>query len=446
MRAYYATKISTNISKMPNGFLLCKNVPIARTGTQDYKGFELGINDRPDDLFQVHRSEDEVFDIAALASFEGVSFVDEHPSIDVTADNAAIYSRGFVKDVRRGEGADNDKVVADIIVTDVNAIAEIENGKREISCGYICDYKTDDDGKIYQCNIRGNHVALVGRGRAGQTVAIKDAKPLNIQNLNNERKTKFMNSKTKAEDTKAKGILSKFFSSLSTDANPDDVAEIAEQLVESLEEAVEQAEDDAGVEITKEIVDPAEIKKDEATNEDKVMAMLMELSRDINEIKSRVDGMNSTDKKDSDPLDELEKMVSGEESVTKPVEEMDEIAEDEENPALDNGIVEPAGKETGSTATADQIHDAIVTAKKTVAEIKDANTRKIVSDSMAKLIRQTYGITPTTPKGSYSTILKIKQNNANKANDAAIPFDNMDDRQAAYNSRNPHINKQGGTQ
>lgn len=55
-------------------------------------------------------------------------------------------------------------------------VDEIKSGvKREISSGYECEY-VEENGKIYQRNIRGNHVALVQAGRAGNQVKIYDEK------------------------------------------------------------------------------------------------------------------------------------------------------------------------------------------------------------------------------------------------------------------------------
>ena len=60
------------------------------------------------------------------------------------------------------------------------AIDEIVSGvKREVSAGYDCEY-VEKDGKIYQQNIRGNHVALVQAGRAGNRVKIKDSKKITL--------------------------------------------------------------------------------------------------------------------------------------------------------------------------------------------------------------------------------------------------------------------------
>ena len=32
---YYGTRLSENISRRPEGYLLCLNVPVARSGTQE---------------------------------------------------------------------------------------------------------------------------------------------------------------------------------------------------------------------------------------------------------------------------------------------------------------------------------------------------------------------------------------------------------------------------
>ena len=173
-RAYYGSKISDNITELSDGCLLCSNVPVARTGTYQYLREELGL-DGPG-IVDVYRTEDEVFNDTAIASFEGKAFTDTHPSVDVTADNFSVYGKGDIHNVHRGKGDMDQMLVADIIVRDPVVIDEIKSGaKREISAGYDCEY-VERDGKIYQTNIRGNHVALVQAGRAGSKVRIYDNK------------------------------------------------------------------------------------------------------------------------------------------------------------------------------------------------------------------------------------------------------------------------------
>jgi len=171
-RFYYGSRISDNMVRTPEGFLICSNVPIARTGTYQYLTSEVGLEGN--EIIDVYREPSEVFSPQTIASFEGKTFTLSHPHEDVTVNNWPMYAKGEITKVRRGTGAESQFLMADIIVKDPIAIAEIESGKREVSAGYDCDYVIRDN-KIYQTNIRGNHVALVDRGRAGKDVAIRDS-------------------------------------------------------------------------------------------------------------------------------------------------------------------------------------------------------------------------------------------------------------------------------
>lgn len=180
-KAYYGSKISDNITMLDNGCLVCFNVPIARTGVYKYLREELGLDGNPDDIIDVYRTSEEVFDKKTIASFEGKAFTDTHPVCDVTADNWNIYGKGELSNVRRGEGNESHLLIADIIVRDPIVINEIQSGaKREVSAGYECEY-VEENGKIYQKHIRGNHVALVQSGRAGSQVRIKDEQKIKIR-------------------------------------------------------------------------------------------------------------------------------------------------------------------------------------------------------------------------------------------------------------------------
>ena len=172
-KAYFGSRISDHILKTPEGFLICKDVPIARTGTQQYRGCEFG-GPVADGIYNVQRPEAEVFDRAAVASFEGKPVCDEHPEEDVTPDNYGRYMKGVCRDVRRGDGDLSNCLVADLVIYDADLIGKIEAGKREISCGYDCLWNPTSDSSYDQLEIRGNHVAVVDRGRAGHKFAIRD--------------------------------------------------------------------------------------------------------------------------------------------------------------------------------------------------------------------------------------------------------------------------------
>ncbi|WWV73758.1 hypothetical protein SOV_51830 [Sporomusa ovata DSM 2662] len=75
--------------------------------------------------------------------------------------------------MRRGKSNESDILLADFFIYDPILISLIRNGKRAVSCGYDCLYVLA--GKKYeQRQIRGNHIAIVKRARAGKRIAIKE--------------------------------------------------------------------------------------------------------------------------------------------------------------------------------------------------------------------------------------------------------------------------------
>jgi len=171
MLAYYGTKISEHMTDTPEGYLVCRDVPIARTGDMVYRAGELELEGDPDRLVTVRREEAEVFSPAAIASFEGKDVTAGHPAEMVGPENHAAYTKGHVQNVRR----EGDYLLADLLVKDAALISDIRNNiVREVSCGYHCQYVPDGSG-YRQEHIRGNHVAVVPHGRAGRAVAIKDS-------------------------------------------------------------------------------------------------------------------------------------------------------------------------------------------------------------------------------------------------------------------------------
>lgn len=163
----------------PEGFLVCVDVPIARTGDYEYnanEGQSPGIQPGDDGKIISKREPAEVFAPAALASFEGKPVTIGHPTEDVTPANWKQYAVGTVSNVRRGSGDDADKVIADLIISDRSAIEAINQGLRELSCGYDVTLQQKERGVEVQTMIRGNHVALVDAGRAGPSCAIRDSK------------------------------------------------------------------------------------------------------------------------------------------------------------------------------------------------------------------------------------------------------------------------------
>lgn len=259
---YYGTRLSENISRRePEGYLLCLNVPVARTGTQEYLPEELGLSGRGE-LIPVYRPEEEVFSPETIASFEGMPVTNDHPPNGVDSGNIRALQKGHAHNVRRGKGNESDLLLADLMITDPVLIGQIMDGKREISCGYTYEL-CREKGQYIQRKIRGNHVAVVVAGRAGSRVSIKDNKP--------ERRKNTM-----------KKSLSRILARMAKDGDIETVAEIIEEML-SPEAAVEAAD--------AEVMDhPAEAE--EATEKQETEAPAVPLAVDadsLGKVMSRLD-------------------------------------------------------------------------------------------------------------------------------------------------------------
>ena len=157
------------------GYLVA-DARVARVGIQTYLGREVG---RPDlDRVRVYRGEDQVFSTDALASFAHVPLTDDHPPEMVNAKNWKRFARGQASgEVLR----DGDFIRIPMMLSDAATIAAVQGGKRELSAGYLCDLDftagVTSTGEAYDArmvDIRGNHIAVVQRGRAGSDCRIGD--------------------------------------------------------------------------------------------------------------------------------------------------------------------------------------------------------------------------------------------------------------------------------
>jgi len=186
MKVLITEKLSEHRYKTPEGYLVCVNAILARTGPQIYKHNQVYDNstDEITDV-EVDRKPEQVFSPQAIASFENKPLTIQHPNEPVTSENHKTLYHGFVRDIRRAvkrngqiltgskrptqlQDGDQEVLVGNIIVTTSEAIEEIENGLEFLSCGYDCDITQTDTPE--QINIRGNHVALCDNPRAGITM------------------------------------------------------------------------------------------------------------------------------------------------------------------------------------------------------------------------------------------------------------------------------------
>jgi len=234
---YYGSSISPNLTETEEGYLIALNVPIARTGIQKYLPKEVPIEDAEDyagadGLIPVHREPEEVFSAATIASFEGKPATEGHPPDSVDTSNESYYRKGHMQNIRHGTGDESENLVADIFITDPLLKETIKSkAKREVSSGYACDWVVEN-GKVYQRNIRGNHIAVVPKGRAGSSVAIKDEQPPQAG-----KRRKIM-----AEKSLWQRVFGMGLKEFAKDAEPEELAAAAKLGMEAPQEPVKEAD------------------------------------------------------------------------------------------------------------------------------------------------------------------------------------------------------------
>ena len=156
-------KISPLKEKTPEGYLLCRDVPISRVGSFEYSAAEVGLPNIGHAV-QVWRPEEQIFNPETIASFAAKPVVIGHARF-ADPDNWREIAVGTTQNVRRGEGDKSDFLLADLLLTDRKAIEAVESGDlKEVSCGYDADTQETPQG-IEQIGIVGNHVALVVSAR-----------------------------------------------------------------------------------------------------------------------------------------------------------------------------------------------------------------------------------------------------------------------------------------
>ena len=178
---YLADRLTLDAPKRTKDGFMAVRAKAARAGVYDYAAFEVGGDAhgfKATDTIKVYRPADEVFAPDSVASFIAKPITNDHPAQPVTADNWKQHARG----VNMGALRDGEYLAFDLVMMDAALIADIDSGKRELSNGYSCQLDwtagTAPDGQAYdaiQRNIRGNHIAVVDKGRAGPDCKIKDS-------------------------------------------------------------------------------------------------------------------------------------------------------------------------------------------------------------------------------------------------------------------------------
>ena len=383
---YYGTRLSENISRRePEGYLLCLNVPVARTGSQEYLSEELGLTARSD-LIPVFRPESEVFAPETLASFEGMPVTNDHPPEGVDVSNIRALQKGHAHNIRRGSGEEADLLLADLIITDPVLIDLILSGKREISCGYTYEL-CNENGRYIQRKIRGNHVAVVDAGRAGSRVSIKDHKP----------------DETERSKTIMKKSLSKILARMAKDGDIETVAEIIEEMIEP-EAAVPE---NAAAEVAEAVEEVAEEPTAVVETSEGNTIVVDEAA--LGEIVSRLDKIislltpASSPAADEDPAEEIAEAVEevveavAEEEVAEELpagtQEVDEILEEILEPETGETVSEVLTTDEGEcedpqpevVSTGDAIRAALKAVRPALAKMPKKQRQRVCADIAARL-------------------------------------------------------------
>lgn len=177
------------LTETKEGYLV-GNAIATRTGVFQYRKADGSIQ-------RELRLPEDVFSQDTIDSFKLLPITDNHPTEFVNADNAKALSVGITgEDVKQ---FNDSYLLTPLKITDKSAVNTTKGGKRGLSYGYTVDLVKQDGvykGEKYdyiQKNIRGNHLAIVYQGRAGQEARLRldsgDAECVIINSTNFTMKT-----------------------------------------------------------------------------------------------------------------------------------------------------------------------------------------------------------------------------------------------------------------
>lgn len=211
----------SGVRRSDDGYLVAE-ARVARTGIQEYKRSELGMDG--DGMIRLYRPEEEVFSADAMKTYAYRPVTINHPGQPVTADSW--------KDVSVGQtGAeiarDGEYVRVPMVLMDAAAIQAVESGARELSMGYSAQIEMQDgvtpDGQPYdaiQRGLRMNHLAIVAKARGGSKLRIGDD-------------TTTAQEASMAENPKLRTVIVDGLSVETTDAGAQAIEKLTKQLTDA---------------------------------------------------------------------------------------------------------------------------------------------------------------------------------------------------------------------
>jgi len=373
----YDEGTTSGVKVLKNGYLRCDGT-LTRVGVFPYM---MGDGSMRREL----RLPDEVFSTDSIDSFDLAPLTNGHPlergaQVHLGADNTAKFQVGTVSKVSR-----NDSLMsARLQITDKHAIEDVQGGKRQLSCGYHCDVEMKSgitkgidgipDGLHFdaiQRNIRGNHVAIVSKGRAGDTASlrldaadavmvkdeqtrddktnapgVKPMKVLKIDGVDFEMSEQAVQAvakiieKTDAADEKVKSLLSDVAKEKArADKAEEDVAELQKKFDAAIAPEAVQAAVAGRLSLEREAskILGTEVKLDEMSGDDIKKAVVVKVSPSA---EAKLDGAD---------------LVYLQARYDAAIESADKADDDVDKAARSVGSVRPSGKADDGTSRTDSV-------------------------------------------------------------------------------------------
>jgi len=302
---YSTARLSDNISLTPEGFLICEGVAITRAGELLYSPDETTVEASDGDTV-ITREIKDITSPQVIASFEGKPITIGHPANGdfVGPKNYKELSVGVIQNVRPGIDENKDKLLADLLINDYEAIEAVQSKKlREVSCGYEADFYQIKPGLGKQENIRGNHVAIVQTGRCGSECAIFDHAP-NKGNYSMEKNISIDESMKSDEEVVVDEL---------------DVQQVLKNLMDRMEDIEAKlsvdSEEEVVVEDEEKVEEEVVADEEEVTKTDSdILAAIHKMLKDMNQKEVVVDNYDSESKdmvNDSETLSKAEILAPG---------------------------------------------------------------------------------------------------------------------------------------
>lgn len=163
-----------------NGFWEIRGNPLSKVGVFPYEG-HLIPGAEPGKIYNVYRPAEELSDPECIESFKLLPWIDGHVFLGDSSVATPPEEKGVEGVIGEDVYFDAPYLRGNIKVFSSALKDRIERREKELSCGYRCTYEKRPgvfNGQAYdyiQRRIRGNHLALVGKGRMGADVAVLDS-------------------------------------------------------------------------------------------------------------------------------------------------------------------------------------------------------------------------------------------------------------------------------